>query len=82
MWTYGGAAHADRIAAWLARAEALHDRALSKSESARLPLLQGRLAELNGIAATAAARYRRSHAIYPHPENEADAALRRLGLAP
>ena len=68
---YGGAANADRIAAWLARAEALHDRALSKGESARLPLLQGRLAELNGAVATAAARYRRSNAIHPHPQNEA-----------
>ena len=78
---YGGGAHADRIAAWLARAEVLHDRALSKDQSARLPLLQGRLAELNGAAATAAARYRLSYTIYPHPQSGAGVALRRLGLA-
>ena len=65
---YGAAAHAARIAVWLARAEALHDQALSKGESARLPFEQGRLAELTGDTATAAARYRRSHAIRPHPQ--------------
>ena len=50
--------HADRIAAWLALAEALHDRALSKQESAKLRFEQGRLAELTGDASTAATRYR------------------------
>ena len=80
-WDEGGAAHADRIAAWLARAEALRDQALTKGESADLPFLQGRLAELNGAAASAAA-YRRSYALYPHPRSQAADALRRLGLAP
>ena len=75
------AGHANRIAAWLTRAEALHGQALSKSESAQLPFEQGRLAELTGDAATAAARYRQSHALDPHPANPA-AALRRLALAP
>ncbi len=74
------ASHADRVAAWLARAEALHDRALTKQESARLRLEQGRLAELTGDAATAAARYREAYAIYPHPDVDAGPALRRLGL--
>ena len=74
--------HADRIATWLARAGALHDQAMSKGESAVLPFQQGRLAELTGDAATAAARYRRSHAIFPHSGNQAAAALRQLGLAP
>ena len=76
------AGHADRVAAWLARAEALHHRALSKQESARLRLEQGRLAELTGDAATAAARYREVYAIFPHPDVDAGPALRRLGLAP
>ena len=76
------AGHANRIAAWLTRAEALHGQALSKAESAQLPFEQGRLAELTGDAATAAARYRQSHALDPHPANPAAAALRRLGLAP
>ena len=76
------ATHADRIAAWLARAEALHDQALSKHESALLFFEQGRLSELTGDAATAAARYRRAYALYPHPESEAGDALRRLGLTP
>ena len=76
------AAHANRIAAWLARAEALHDQALSKQESALLFFEQGRLSELTGDGATATARYRRAYAVYPHPESEAAAALRRLGLAP
>ena len=76
------AGHADRVAAWLARAEALHDRALSKQESAKLPFEQGRLAELTGDAATAATRYRQAYAIFPHPEIDAGAALRRLGVAP
>ena len=66
-----GAGHADRVAAWLARAEALHDRALSKQESARLRFEQGRLAELTGDAATAAARYRQAYATFPHPEIDA-----------
>ena len=74
--------HADRVAAWLARAEALHDQALGKGESARLPFEQGRLAELTGDAVTAAARYRQAFALYPHPDVDAGAALRRLGLAP
>ena len=74
--------HADRIAAWLARAEALHDRALSKEESARLPFERGRLAELTGDAAIAAARYQEAYAIFPHPNADARFALRRLGLAP
>lgn len=77
-----GAGHADRVAAWLARAEALHDRALSKQESARLRFEQGRLAELTGDAATAAARYRQAYATFPHPEIDAGPALRRLGLVP
>ena len=77
-----GAGHADPVAAWVARAEALREQALSKSESARLPLLQGRLAELTGDATAAAIHYRQSHALYPHPDNEAGAALRRLGLVP
>ena len=77
-----GGAHADRIAAWLARAQARHDHALSKGESASLPFLQGRLAELTDDATTAAARYRQSYALYPHPQNEASDALHRLGLAP
>ena len=76
-----GGAHADRIAAWLARAQARHDHALSKGESASLPFLQGRLAELTDDATTAAARYRQSYALYPHPQNEASDALHRLGLA-
>ena len=76
------AVHANRIAAWLTRAEALHGQALGKGESAQLPFEQGRLAELTGDAATATARYRQSHALDPHPANPAAAALRRLGLAP
>ena len=72
-------ANANRIAAWLTRAEALRGQALSKGESAQLPYEQGRLAELTGDAATARARYRQSHALDPHPANPAGAALRRLG---
>ena len=72
--------HADRVAVWLARAEALHDRALSKREAARLPFEQGRLAELTGDTATAALRYREAYAIFPHADVDAGAALRRLGL--
>ena len=53
-------AHANRITAWLTRAEALHGQALGKGESAQLPFEQGRLAELTGDAATATARYRQS----------------------
>ena len=78
----GSADRADRIAGWLARAGALREQALRKAESAKLPFLRGRLAELTGDAATADARYRQSHALYPHPDNEAGAALRRLGLVP
>jgi hypothetical protein len=81
-WDEGADAHADRIAAWLARAEALRDQALTKGESADLPFLQGRLAESTGDAASAAAGYRRSYALHPHPRSEAAGALRRLGLAP
>ena len=81
-WDDGAAAHADRIAGWLARAEALHDQALTKSESADLPFLRGRLAELTGDASSAAAGYRRSYGLHPHPESDAASALRRLGLAP
>ena len=65
-----------------ARAEALRDQALTKGESADLAFLQGRLAELTGDAASAAAGYRRSYRLHPHPRSEAAAALRRLGLAP
>ncbi len=75
------AGDADRVAAWLARAEALHDRALSKRESARLPFEQGRLAELTGDTATAALRYREAYAIFPHPDVDAGPALRRLRLS-
>ena len=53
---------------------ALREQALRKAESAKLPFLRGRLAELTGDAATAAAHYRQSHALYPHPDNEAGAA--------
>ena len=81
-WGEGGGAHGDRIAAWLARAGALRDQAFTKSESADLHFLQGRLAELSGDADAAAAGYRRSYAIYRHPRSEAADALRRLGLAP
>ena len=81
MLSNGAAAHANRIASWLARAEALHEQALSKEESALLPFEQGRLSELTGHAATAAARYRRAYALYPHPQSQAADALRRLGLA-
>ena len=81
-WDEGASDHAGRIAAWLARAEALHDEALTKGESADLPFLQGRLAELTGDAASAAAAYRRSYALHPHPESETAEALRRLGLSP
>ena len=76
------AGQADRIALWLARAEALHDRALTKQESAKLHFEQGRLAELTGDTATAATRYRQAYAIFPHPDRDAGPALRRLGLAP
>ena len=81
-WDEGASAHAGPIAAWLARAEALRDQALTKGESADLPYLQGRLAELTGDAASAAAAYRRAYAIQPHPESDSSEALRRLGLAP
>ncbi len=77
-----GAGHVDRVAAWLARAEALHGRALSKQQSARVFFEMGRLAELTGGAVTATARYRQAYAIYPHPDRDAGPALRRLGLAP
>ena len=76
------AGHADRIAGWLARAEALRDQALSKQESAKVFFEQGRLAELTGDADTVAARYRQAYAIFPHPDRDAGPALRRLGLAP
>jgi len=76
------ASHADRVAAWLKRAEALHDRALTKQDSARLRFEQGRLAELTGDAATAASRYREAYGIFPHPDVDAGLALRRLDLAP
>ncbi len=72
----------DRISAWLARAESLHHQAARKGERARLSFEQGRLAESAGDTAAATARYRESHAIYPHPQNPAGDALRRLGLAP
>ena len=75
------AAHVDDVSAWLARAETLHDQALTKGESALLPFQQGCLAELTD-AADAAAHYWRSWAIFPHPGNPAAGALRRLGLAP
>lgn len=81
-WDEGASVHADRIAAWLARAEALRDQPLTKGESADLPFLQGRLAELTGDAVSAAAAYRRAYALLPNPRSEAAAALRRLGLAP
>ena len=77
-----GAAHASRITAWLARAEALHGQALTKEESALLPFEQGRLSELTGDAATAAARYRQAYALYPHPQSQAAGALGRLRLSP
>ena len=76
------AGQADRVAAWLVRAEALHGRALGKQESARLRFEQGRLAELAGDAVTAATRYRQAYAVFPHPDVDAGLALRRLGLAP
>ena len=76
------AAHRDRIAGWLAGAEALRGGALTKQESAKVFFEQGRLAELTGDADTAAARYRRAYAVYPHPDRDAGPALRRLGLAP
>ena len=76
------AAHADRISAWLARAEALPHEPLSKDESAILAFEQGRLAELTGDASSAATRYRQSYALNPHPNNGAGTALRRLGLEP
>ena len=81
-WDEGASVHAGRVAAWLARAEALRGQALTKGESADLPYLRGLLAELTGDGASAAAGYRRSYAIYPHPRSEAAAALRRLGLVP
>ena len=74
------AVHAGRIAGWLERAETLRDEALSKQESARVFFEQGRLAELTGDAETAADRYRRAWAVYPHPDVDAGPALRRLGL--
>ena len=74
------AGHAGRIAGWLDRAEALRGQALSGQESAKVFFEQGRLAELTGDAETAAARYRQAVAVYPHPEVDAGAALRRLGL--
>ena len=76
------AAHADRIAGWLARAEGLRDQALSKQEFAKVFFEQGRLAELTGDAEIAAARYRQAYAVFPHPELDAGAALHRLGLLP
>lgn len=63
------------------RAEGMPYEPVSKYESARLPFMQHRLAELTGNAADAVARYRRSNALYPHPDNGA-AALRRLGVVP
>ena len=77
----GSAAHADRGAAWLARAEALRGRAMSKQQSARVFFEQGRLAELTGDATTAATRYRQAYAIFPHADVDAGPALRRLGLS-
>ncbi len=76
------AGRADLIDAWLARAGALHDRALTKEQSAKLFFEQGRLAELTGDAVTAAARYRQAYALFPHPDRDAGPALRRLGLVP
>ena len=77
----GGVGHADRVAAWLERAETLRGRALSKQQSARVLFEQGRLAELVGDAATAAEHYRQAYAIFPHPDIDAGPALRRLGLS-
>ena len=75
------AGHAGLIAGWLARAGALRDQAMSKQKSAKVFFERGRLAELTGDAAAAAIRYREAYAIFPHPERDAGAALRRLGLA-
>ena len=76
------AGHADRIAGWLARAEALRDRVLSKQESAWVFFKQGRLAELTGDPDTAAARYRQAWAVYPHPDVDAGPALAASALRP
>ena len=76
------ARHAGRIAGWLTRAEALRGQALSKQESAKVFFEQGRLTELTGDAGIAAAHYREAYAIFPHPDIDAGAAMRRLGLAP
>ncbi|MCY4507620.1 MAG: hypothetical protein OXG35_11770, partial [Acidobacteria bacterium] len=81
-WDEGASVHADRIAAWLARAEALRDQALTKGEAADLPFLRGRLAESTGDAVSAAAAYRRSYTLHPHPRGAAADALRRLAFAP
>ncbi len=51
------------IADELERAEALHDQALSKQESAKVFFEQSRLAELTGDGDTAAALYRWACAI-------------------
>ena len=81
-WNAGGAARAGRVAAWLGPGRGAARPSPQQGRVGHPPFLQGRLAELTGDAATAAARYRRSYALYPHPRNEAADALGRLGLRP
>ena len=78
----GDLSHHEQIGEWLDKAERLQPRRLHKVQRAQLLLLQGTLLERQGRREAALSLFRKSAAIYPHPENEALEILKRLGSAP
>ena len=76
MVELGDASHYQQIERWLQQAHALQDDTVSKKLRARIRYLEGFLRHRQGRTEEAAAAFRESATIYPHPDNDALTALR------
>ena len=73
----------DQAGAWLAVAESLQSKKLTKAQRARFFHLKGSLLGRQGQRETAIALLKKSVAIYPHPKhNESIKTLEKLGITP
>lgn len=73
-----GGATDEQLLAWIERAEAMSDAAVTKSQRADVFLLKGRILRRLGRFPEARAALERSWEIFPHPANPADRERRQL----
>ena len=78
LLNHGNRSHLAQIDEWLQEADHMQDKIMSKERMARFLYLKGFLRYRLGRAEEAVALFRKSLAIYPHPDNASIMALKQI----